>query len=200
MTMRLNEKVGKPGKSCVMRLQEDGSYVWQFNRTSAASIAGVGDSQLASWLARYNLFPEKRQGRGFQTSFSIGDIMSIYAVNILIESNHMYPEYAVEVIRRIGGTYRFLMNPGIRNRDGFWSEYPGEITFFWKDDGRFVCPAYRGSKSTTRLQAWKIFDDVAPMIYDAVSTYPGHAESEIIRSAIEGYKSQMEELRQRLWA
>jgi hypothetical protein len=59
---------------------------YSVNRETAAEICGITDNQLRLWVDRVDLFPEKRKGRGYHTSYDLKDLMKIAAVATLVES------------------------------------------------------------------------------------------------------------------
>ena len=159
------------------------------DRAGAAAVVGITEPQIANWITKYGLFPEKRQGRGAHFYFLIWDVVALAAIKALLDTGFAAPA-AVEAIRPYS-PYAALF-------DGYAAgpnAYPGIFRLAQNHEGRWVGFDGDDVKVSLQIRMWPIFDEIFPRFCEQVVDYAKAVPPEVMRQAIDQYRAEMEDLR-----
>lgn len=163
---------------------------WGFDRYVACSIVGISEAQLANWISRYGLFPEKRRGTGYSNEYAIRDLMTLNAMAVLIDAG-FEPSEAADALRPYGSPYGSMLHNG---RDEFAST-PGEIFISRNSNGDWVQIDGTDRALVIRIRSWVLFDQIMPQVKQAILSNPRGYSVEEARRGIETYENQIQSLR-----
>lgn len=167
---------------------------FSLDRASAAEVVGLTEAQIANWITKYGLFPEKRQGKGSHFFFLFGDVIGLATIKALMDSGVTAPD-AVAAVRPYS-PYGSLLH----NRADEFFRYPGTFFLAQNHEGRWVGRDGPDVKVSLHVRMWPIFDEVFPNFCDQLRIYARAVPAERLEEVIEEYRVRIEQLRSERWS
>jgi hypothetical protein len=153
----------------------------------AAEVVGLTPAQIGSWYDRYNLFPEKKAGKGIPVTYSFKDVMKLACMKALVDFG-MKPASAAEALRR--------SNPlSIFHEGGFAGFDPGALPISQNGAGKYIVGCSNKTKASSTVWLWPIFEEVFPLHRDAILAQYDDGQQPEVMVAIDDYFQKIEALR-----
>lgn len=162
------------------------------DRAGAAEAVGITEAQIANWVTKYGMFPEKRQGKGAHFFFLLTDVVALATVKVLIDAKMAAPE-AVAAVKPYSPYGTLLHDPA-----GPFT-YPGTFFLAQNHDDRWVGMDSDKVKVSIEVRMWPVFDEVFPRFCEQLRQRTGALSPERLEEIIDEYRVRIEDLRMQRW-
>lgn len=163
------------------------------DRAGAAAAVGVTEAQIANWVTKYGLFPQKRQGKGTHFAFNIRDAVALAVIKELTTAGLAAPE-AVAAVTPHSPYGAMLHDPA-----GTVSNYPGTFFLARGDDGQWVGFDGPHVKISVQVRVWPVFDAIFPNFVEQLRAQRGALTAEQFDGIVSEYTAVMQRLRAERW-